>query len=152
MLQEVLERPVSVIPLIAMICIRERDVSLRTGRRVLLTHQKQMLFVRSKGDTLFFPPGMPYREGMDERAALFKMAEEDLGVSIQYDSMHFLQCLKGQAAEKPDGVLAELRCFALCLLGEPTPRGMFEECAWITSRDPHPTSETGRMAQYWFGV
>ena len=113
------------------------------------TKNKKMLFVRSKGKELFYNPGGKREEGETDEQALVREIKEELGVDLLPESIRYLNTFTAQADRKPEGIMAQLKCYEAEYAGDLRPAAEIEELAWLDSGDEAKTSASGQLTLRW---
>jgi 8-oxo-dGTP pyrophosphatase MutT (NUDIX family) len=117
----------SVLEVVAWVCIRER----------------RMLAVRSRGRDVWYMPGGKREAGEGEAQALVREVAEELGVSLNANSL-FPCCVIHDSAHGLD-VAMRMACFLAEGSDEPAPRGEIDELAWLSSKDADQCASAARQ-------
>lgn len=122
-----------------------------TMRKVALLRirQRKVLYVRTKGQKLFFNLGGKPLEGESDEEALTREVQEELNVRIVPGTCVYLETFAAQAHGKPEGTTVQIKCYVAEIEGEPVPSSEIEEIAWFSSADRHRTTVTGQLILEW---
>jgi 8-oxo-dGTP pyrophosphatase MutT (NUDIX family) len=112
---------------VAWVCVRDR----------------RMLAVRSRGREVWYMPGGKREAGENEAQALVREVAEELGVSLNANSL-FPCCVIQDAAHGLD-VSMRMACFIAEGSGEPAPHGEIDSLAWLASEDADQCASAARQ-------
>ncbi len=104
---------------LALVCIQE-------GR---------LLCARSAGKALFYIPGGKREQGEDDRQALIREINEELGVVIEEATIHSVGTFTAQADGKTASHMVKVTCYQAQFSGEPKASSEIAELAWLTAAD-----------------
>lgn len=110
---------------------------------------RKVLYARSRGADLFYNPGGKREGNESDEEALIREIREELSVELVPDTIRYLETFTAQAANKPEGVLVQIKCYGGDYQGVLNPANEIEEVAWFTSGDMHRTSATGQRILQW---
>jgi 8-oxo-dGTP diphosphatase len=98
----------------------------------------RLLLVRKRGsDCLILPGGKPER-GEDDLTALSREIDEELGCTIDPQSIRYLGSFRDRAAGL-DETEVVVKLYAGTLVGDPVPQGEIEQLLWF---NPHTDTST----------
>lgn len=115
----------------------------------LLLRDRQVLFARKKGDTLFITvggkPEIKNKKLETDHEALIREAEEEADVTLIASSIEFF-CEVTAPIPGRNGQEVLIRAY-LCqdFLGFPVPSGEIEELGWFSSAGAPKTTGAGRL-------
>ena len=115
-------------------------VHIRDGR---------ILGARSRGKDAWFLPGGKREAGESDEDAIVREIREELGVSLQPDSLRFLHVFEAQAHGRPEGVNVKMTCYTGDYEGELSPMAEVEEIAWLGPEDRERLSLVARIIVDW---
>lgn len=96
---------------------------------------RRVLCVRSHGQDVFYLPGGKREAGESDAQCLLREIREELGVSLQAETLQPAGVFTAQAHGKPDGTLVRLTCYRGQGAGAPVPLAEIAELAWLSSAD-----------------
>jgi 8-oxo-dGTP diphosphatase len=108
----------------------------REGREILkiglaVTEMGRLLVVRKKGTKSYILPGGKPEKGEDDLQALSREVEEELGCSLNPQTVSFLGSFSDAAADMHDTTVT-VRLYTAELVGEPSPRAEIETVKWYS--------------------
>ncbi len=110
---------------------------------------RKVLFVRTKGQELFYTPGGKREKDETDVEALARELKEELSVKLIPDSATFLHEFEGPAHNKPEGTMMHMRCFTARCEGMPQPSSEIDELTWLSSKDTEKTTVMGKTILLW---
>lgn len=110
---------------------------------------RKALYVRSRGQDLFYNAGGKPKSGESDRDALCRELAEELGITLIPESLAYQETFSAQAHGKPEGTHVRMRCYTGEHRGEMEPASEVEELAWLASVDRDRTTVTGRLVLDW---
>jgi 8-oxo-dGTP diphosphatase len=99
----------------------------------------RLLVVRKKGKKSYILPGGKPEKGEDDLQALSREIEEELGCSLDPQTISYLGSFSDTAADMK-GTTVTVRLYAAELIGEPSPRAEIETVKWYS-----PSVDSGDM-------
>ncbi len=123
---------------------------MTTTQKVALLdiENREVLFARTKGQTLFYNVGGRVEPGETHEQALIRECKEEMSVDIIPGTLEFVHSFKGERLDKP-GEFIEIHCYNAGYEGEPVPSSEIEELDWFTSNDMQRTTPTGQQILLW---
>ncbi len=115
----------------------------------LYIRNKQLLFARSKGKTIFYIPGGKREPGESDAAALIREIREELSIELLPDTLVHACTFSAQADGKPDGTMVCNTCYFAECSGEPKASAEIEELAWFSYRDRERCSPVAKLILDW---
>ena len=109
---------------------KQREI-LKVGLAV--TDDNGLLLVRKKGGSSYILPGGKPELGESDREALAREIEEELGCSIDIDSLIFLGTFSDRAADMKRTTVT-VKLYWAKLLGSPSPKSEIENLEWFHPR------------------
>lgn len=108
----------------------------RDAREILkiglaITEMGRLLVVRKKGTKSFILPGGKPEKGEDDLQALSREVEEELGCSLNPQTVSFLGSFSDTAADLHNTTVT-VRLYTAELIGEPSPRAEIETIKWYS--------------------
>jgi 8-oxo-dGTP diphosphatase len=121
--------------------LNSRPVQMSTQREIVkiglaVTDDSRLLLVRKKGGESYILPGGKPELGEDDRQALVREIEEELGCGVDASSIYFLGSFSDVAADLQDTIVT-VRLYSAKLTGLPSPQSEIEQLKWF-----RPDSET----------
>ncbi|MFF2148042.1 NUDIX domain-containing protein [Kitasatospora sp. NPDC058190] len=104
----------------------------------------RLLATRTRGRDLFYLPGGKPEPGETHPQALVREIREELGVTLDPETVVPLLTIEAPAHDKPAGTLVRTTCFTADHTGTPTPCGEIAEIAYLTHGDHPRASATTR--------
>lgn len=101
---------------------------LKIGLAVL--KDGRLLLVRKKGTACYILPGGKPEQGEDDRTALAREIEEELGCRIDAMSLRFVGNFRDRAAGHTD-VEVVVKLYVGPLIGKPKPQSEIEQLLWF---------------------
>ena len=95
-----------------------------------ITEADALLLVRKRGGQSYILPGGKPEAGEDERQALFREIDEELGCTLDPDTLVFLGAFSDVAADL-ENTTVTVKLYAARLVGSPRPRSEIESLAWF---------------------
>jgi 8-oxo-dGTP diphosphatase len=95
-----------------------------------VTDDNRLLLVRKKGGESYILPGGKPELGEDDRQALIREIEEELGCGIDLESFSYLGSFSDRAADL-DNTTVTVRLYAARLTGSPSPQSEIEKLEWF---------------------
>ncbi|MBV7388875.1 NUDIX domain-containing protein [Pasteurellaceae bacterium TAE3-ERU1] len=102
---------------------------------LIVLNNRQLLVTRSHNKTAYYLPGGKREAGESDAQALIRESKEELNVTLDENSLRFVECFSAQADGKPEGVMVVMRCYQGEFAGSPQPSHEIAELAWITTAD-----------------
>lgn len=93
-------------------------------------HDNRLLLVRKRGGKTYILPGGKPEAGENDLEALVREIDEELGCTIDSNSVTFLGTFSDAAAELPETVVV-VRLYAANLVGAPAPKSEIEAVTWF---------------------
>jgi len=115
----------------------------------LYIRNKQLLFARSKGKTIFYIPGGKREPGESDAAALIREIREELSVDLLPEALVHACSFSAQADGKPEGVMVRNTCYFAECGGEPMASTEIEELAWFNYGDRERCSPVAKLILDW---
>ena len=112
-------------------------------------HNGRLLGVRSRGKDAFFLPGGKREPGESDHEALLREVHEELGVTLDEESLRLAHVFEAPAHGQPEGVFVRMTCFSGAYAGELRPAAEIEELAWLTHDDRDRMSLVTRIIVDW---
>ena len=94
-------------------------------------HDNSLLLVRKRGGQSYILPGGKLEAGENDRQALVREIGEELGCTIDPESLVFLGAFSDVAADLRDTVVV-VRLYGANLVGAPSPKSEIECLTWFT--------------------
>jgi 8-oxo-dGTP diphosphatase len=101
-------------------------------------HDNRLLLVRKKGGQSYILPGGKPEEGEDDRQALFREIDEELGCAIDPHTLVFLGAFSDVAADLRDTTVV-VRLYGAKLVGAPSPKSEIESLTWFAPEEEQVT-------------
>jgi 8-oxo-dGTP diphosphatase len=101
---------------------------------VAITHAGKLLVVKKKGSPSYILPGGKPEPGEDDRHALIREIDEELGCTLADESIVFLGAFTDSAADLVDTSVT-VRLYAAELQGKPMPQAEIERVEWFSLGD-----------------
>ena len=101
-------------------------------------HDNRLLLVRKKGGQSYILPGGKPEEGEDDCQALHREIDEELGCSIDPQSIIFLGAFSDVAADLRNTVVV-VRLYGAKLVGAPAPKSEIESLTWFAPESEQVT-------------
>jgi 8-oxo-dGTP diphosphatase len=95
-----------------------------------VTDENRLLLVRKRGGESFILPGGKPELGEDDRQALVREIEEELGCGIDVSSIDFLGSFSDVAADLQNTIVT-VRLYSARLTGLPSPQSEIEQLRWF---------------------
>jgi 8-oxo-dGTP diphosphatase len=95
-----------------------------------VTIENRLLLVRKKGGESYILPGGKPELGEDDRQALIREIEEELGCGIDLDTFSYLGSFSDIAADLLNTTVT-VRLYTAGLIGSPSPQSEIEKLAWF---------------------
>jgi 8-oxo-dGTP diphosphatase len=95
-----------------------------------VTEGDRVLLVRKRGGGCFILPGGKPERGEDDLETLSREIQEELGCTIQADSLAFLGSFTDVAADTSNAIVT-VRLYKGALIGSPAPKSEIEALRWI---------------------
>jgi 8-oxo-dGTP diphosphatase len=111
--------------------IRSRNI-LKIGLAV--TESDRVLLVKKRGSQCFILPGGKPEVGEADLETLRREIWEELGCTLDANSVEFLGSFTDQAAEIADATVT-VKLYKGHLLGRPSPKSEIETLRWVTNRE-----------------
>lgn len=102
---------------------------------LIVLDNRKLLVTRSHNKTAYYLPGGKREAGESDAQALVREVKEELNVTLDEASLHFVERFAAQADGKPEGVMVVMRCYQGQFRGELEPCHEIAELAWITTAD-----------------
>lgn len=115
---------------------------------LLDVENREVLFVRTKGQSLFYNVGGKIKEGETHEQALIRECKEELGVEVLPGTLEFMEAFTGERLDKP-GEFIRIHCYNAGYVGEPVASSEIEEIEWFTTNDKDRTTPTGQQILAW---
>jgi 8-oxo-dGTP diphosphatase len=96
-----------------------------------VTAMGRLLVVRKKGTKSYILPGGKPEKGEDDVQALSREIEEELGCTLNPQTISYLGSFSDAAADMK-GTRVTVRLYAAELIGEPSPRAEIETVKWYS--------------------
>ena len=95
-----------------------------------VTDGNRLLLVRKKGGESYILPGGKPELGEDDRQALVREIEEELGCGIDLGSFSYLGSFSDKAADL-ENTMVTVRLYSARLVGAPSPQSEIEQLEWF---------------------
>jgi 8-oxo-dGTP diphosphatase len=95
-----------------------------------VTEANRLLLVRKKGGQSYILPGGKPEQGENDSQALLRELEEELGCTLDAESLVYLGAFSDVAADLKDTVVV-VRLYEARLVGNPAPQSEIECLAWF---------------------
>lgn len=95
-----------------------------------VTADNRLLLVRKKGGESYILPGGKPEFGEDDRQALLREIEEELGCGVDMSSIAFLGSFSDVAADLHNTIVT-VRLYSAKLTGMPAPQSEIEQLRWF---------------------
>jgi 8-oxo-dGTP diphosphatase len=95
-----------------------------------VTDDSRLLLVRKKGGASYILPGGKPELGEDDRQALIREIDEELGCGIDPDSLFYLGSFSDTAADLLNTTVT-VRLYEARLTGSPSPQSEIEKLEWF---------------------
>jgi 8-oxo-dGTP diphosphatase len=95
-----------------------------------VTDDNRLLLVRKKGGESYILPGGKPEKGEDDRQALIREIEEELGCGVDASSIDFLGSFSDLAADLQNTIVT-VRLYSARLTGLPSPQSEIEHLRWF---------------------
>lgn len=102
---------------------------------LILLSDSKILTARSSGKDKFYIPGGKRNPGESDLQCLSRETMEELSVSLDTASIHYMGTFKAQANGKPSGVLVKMTCYYARHLGTLKPASEIAEIRWLAHKD-----------------
>jgi 8-oxo-dGTP pyrophosphatase MutT (NUDIX family) len=106
--------------------------------------EDRLLAARTHGRDLFYLPGGKPEPGESIEQTLVREIREELGITLDPETVTPLLTIEAPAHDKPTGTLVRTTCFTADHTGTPTPCGEVAEIAYLTHGDHPRASATTR--------
>ncbi len=108
-------------------------------------NERKLLCVRSKGKELYYIPGGKRDPGEEDQQTLIREVQEELGVSLNEETIMHVGTFEAEADSKAAGTLVRLTCYTADYTGTLQPDSEIEEMAWLSSSDMDRLSVASRL-------
>ena len=95
----------------------------------------RILASRSKGNSRYYIPGGKPLFGESKTDAVIRESKEEMGVTLQAESVELLGIFEAQADGQPPGILVRLSCYTANYSGVINPSSEIREVVWLTYQD-----------------
>lgn len=102
---------------------------------LILNEHGHVLLVRKRGTDSFMQPGGKREPGESDQAALAREIDEELGCTLEPDSVQPLGTFEAPAANEP-GLWIKASAFAARISGEIACQAEIAEYAWVDPQNP----------------
>jgi 8-oxo-dGTP pyrophosphatase MutT (NUDIX family) len=109
--------------------------TMRLAVALLQDGAGRLLLVRKRDTVAFMQPGGKMETGEDARSALSRELQEELGLTVAVDQLHYLGQAKAPAANEP-GVTVSAEIFALRVDHAIGAQAEIAEAVWVDPADP----------------
>ncbi|SDO20845.1 NUDIX domain-containing protein [Afipia sp. GAS231] len=106
----------------------QREI-VKVGLAVL--HKNRLLLVRKRGGKSYILPGGKPEAGENDVEALYREIDEELGCSMNGESLVFLGAFSDTAADLIDTIVV-VRLYCAQLVGAPNPKSEIECITWFS--------------------
>ncbi|MDQ2932803.1 MAG: NUDIX domain-containing protein [bacterium] len=124
---------------------------MKTIDKLVWLHLKNrhVLFVRSKGQSIFYTVGGKREEGETDEAALIREVTEELNVTLIASTLKYANTFENVIEKDGEPTNVKLTCYYADTTGTPQPSSEIEEMAWINTSTKKTISENGVMVLEW---
>ncbi|WP_119344129.1 NUDIX hydrolase [Facilibium subflavum] len=116
---------------------------------LIYIQDKRLLMAKSKDSDRYYLPGGKPESGESDKAALIREIKEELSVDVIPSSLTYLHCFYGQAHNKNQGVMVEMKCFMGKFSGVLKANAEIQTLSWFTYADKTKGSIMAQMVMDW---
>ncbi|AZA78016.1 NUDIX domain-containing protein [Chryseobacterium sp. G0186] len=106
---------------------------------------KSILSTKSYGKDKYYIPGGKREPGETDEQALAREIWEELNVSIDSKTLHYMGTFEAQAHGHSEGIIVKMTCYSGEYSGELKASSEIEEMKWLTYSDRDKISEVDKI-------
>ncbi|MEO1255312.1 MAG: NUDIX domain-containing protein [Bacteroidota bacterium] len=108
------------------------------------TKNGRVLSTKSKGKTKYYIPGGKRELGETDEQTLIREIAEELNVTIEKNTIEYVETFTAQSDGAKDGVLVKMTCYKAKYSGTIKPTSEIEEIRWLGYQDLDIISEVDK--------
>lgn len=106
---------------------------------------KSILSTKSYGKDKYYIPGGKREPGETDEQALIREIWEELDVTIDSKTLHYMGTFEAQAHGHSEGIVVKMTCYSGAYSGELKASSEIEEMKWLTYSDRDKISEVDKI-------
>lgn len=106
---------------------------------------KSILSTKSYGKEKYYIPGGKRETGETDEQALVREIWEELNVTIDSKTLHYIGTFEAQAHGHKDGIIVKMTCYSGEYSGELKASSEIEEMKWLNYSDKDKISEVDKI-------